>query len=65
MVEMSEALGLEALRGQSADALQPVSRMVRVFISSTHSGKASTACFSPLNSDFFTHTCVQKHMHVI
>lgn len=64
MVEMSEALGLEALRGQSADALQPVSRMVRVFISSTHSGKASTA-FSPLKSDFFTHTCVQKCMHVI
>lgn len=45
MVEkMSEALGLEALRGQSADALQPVSRMVRVFISSIHSGKACTAC---------------------
>ncbi|XP_077058882.1 NACHT domain- and WD repeat-containing protein 1 [Siphateles boraxobius] len=37
VVEMSEAFGLEALRGQSADALQPVSRMVRVFISSTHS----------------------------
>ncbi|KAL1266040.1 hypothetical protein QQF64_004067 [Cirrhinus molitorella] len=35
--EMSEALGLEALRGQSADALQPVSKMLRVFISSTHS----------------------------
>ncbi|RXN35385.1 NACHT domain- and WD repeat-containing 1 [Labeo rohita] len=37
VVGMSEALGLEALRGQSADALQPVSRMVRVFISSTYS----------------------------
>ncbi|XP_059385042.1 NACHT domain- and WD repeat-containing protein 1 [Carassius carassius] len=37
VVEMAEALGLEALRGQSADALKPVSRMVRVFISSTHS----------------------------
>lgn len=45
MVEkMSEALGLEALRGQSADALQPVSRMVRVFISSIYSGKACTDC---------------------
>ncbi len=46
MVEkMSEALGLEALRVQSADALQPVSRMVRVFISSTYSGRACTDCF--------------------
>nr|XP_002663751.3 NACHT domain- and WD repeat-containing protein 1 isoform X2 [Danio rerio] len=37
VVEMREALGLEVLRGQSADSLQPTSRMVRVFISSTHS----------------------------
>lgn len=37
VVEMTEALGLEALRGQSADALRPVSRTVRVFISYTHS----------------------------
>lgn len=41
MVEMTEALGLEALRGQSADALRPVSRTVRVFISYTHSGEIS------------------------
>ncbi|KAA0707921.1 NACHT domain- and WD repeat-containing protein 1 [Triplophysa tibetana] len=41
LLEMTEALGLEALRGQSADALRPVSRTVRVFISYTHSDMKS------------------------
>ncbi|XP_051531266.1 NACHT domain- and WD repeat-containing protein 1 [Myxocyprinus asiaticus] len=41
VVEMRDALGLEALRGQCADALQPVSGMVRVYISSTHSDMKS------------------------
>ncbi|XP_073731920.1 NACHT domain- and WD repeat-containing protein 1 [Misgurnus anguillicaudatus] len=37
MAKMIEDMGLEVLRGQGVDALQPVSRMVRVFISSIHS----------------------------
>ncbi|TRY57443.1 hypothetical protein DNTS_031430 [Danionella cerebrum] len=35
VMEMSDGLGLGVLRGDDTNALQPVSRMVRVFISST------------------------------
>lgn len=39
-MELREALGVEALCGNDADSLEPPSRVVRVFLSSTISGRS-------------------------